>query len=167
MLFASEYQTQSCYRLEENLQKICTCIDLLSETEIWFSPNPQLNSVGNLVQHLCGNITQYILTTLGGAADNRNRDAEFQISGILTKEALKTKLQNVIKNSTHTIRQTTVEALLASKKVQVYELTGIGIILHVTEHLSYHTGQIALLTKLITQKDLGFYTGLNLNAKHA
>jgi uncharacterized damage-inducible protein DinB len=48
----------------------------------------------------------------------------------------------------------------------VYNLTGLGIIVHVTEHLSYHTGQIALLTKLITEKDLGFYAGLDLNKKH-
>ena len=165
MQFASEYQEQCCYRIDENLQKINQCIDLLSETEIWFSPNTKLNSVGNLIQHLCGNITQYILTTLGGAADNRIRDAEFEISGSLTKAALISNLQNVIKNSTRIIRQTTAEELFESKKVQVYELTGIGIILHVTEHLSYHTGQIALLTKLITQKDLGFYAGLDLNKK--
>jgi uncharacterized damage-inducible protein DinB len=51
--------------------------------------------------------------------------------------------------------------------VQVYELTGVGIIIHVTEHLSYHTGQIATLTKLLLEKDLGFYAGLNLNQKHS
>jgi len=167
MLIATEYKEQCCYRIAENLQKISTCINLLTETEIWFSPSPTLNSVGNLMQHLCGNISQYILTTLGGEADNRNRDAEFEISGNLSKAALINKLQNIINNSTLIIQQTTEQELLETKKVQVYELTTIGILLHVTEHLSYHTGQIVLLTKLITQKDLAFYAGLDLNKKQA
>jgi len=44
-----------------------------------------------------------------------------------------------------------------SYKVQVYNENGINILIHVIEHFSYHTGQIALLTKLISDKALNFY----------
>jgi hypothetical protein len=37
----------------------------------------------------------------------------------------------------------------------------------VCEHYSYHTGQIAFWVKLLKSKDLGFYAGINLNAKNA
>ncbi len=47
--------------------------------------------------------------------------------------------------------------------VQCFEETGVGIIIHVIEHFSYHTGQIALLTKLLTNKDTQFYEDLDLN----
>ena len=47
--------------------------------------------------------------------------------------------------------------LLSSYTVQVYTEKGISIIVHVIEHFSYHTGQIALLTKLLADKDLEFY----------
>jgi len=73
---------------------------------------------------------------------------------------------SVLQQSIDRIALATDQELALVKSVQVYELTGIGIILHVTEHLSYHTGQIALLTKLITAEDLGFYKGLDLNKKH-
>ena len=165
MLINTEFKTQSNYRIQESYHKIASCMQLLSEAEIWFSPNVQLNSVGNLVQHLCGNITQYILSTLGGATDNRNRDAEFAISGTKTKQVLLQDLQEVIDKSIAIINALSNEALDEQYEVQVYQLSGIGIVLHVTEHLSYHTGQIALLTKLITQKELGFYAGLDLNKK--
>jgi len=45
-------------------------------------------------------------------------------------------------------------------------MTGLAIIVHVTEHFSYHVGQIALLTKLMVGEDLGFYADLDLNIKN-
>jgi uncharacterized damage-inducible protein DinB len=45
-------------------------------------------------------------------------------------------------------------------------MSGTGIIVHVVEHLSYHTGQIAFWTKLLKDKDLGFYEGRDLNIKN-
>ena len=50
--------------------------------------------------------------------------------------------------------------------VQGFNFSGVGNIIHVTEHLSYHTGQIALWTKILKNKDLAFYGGVNLNAKN-
>lgn len=161
-----DFKKQSIYRIKESHQRIIACIDLLDESQIWLKPNSALNSMGNLVLHLCGNITQYILSTLGGAADDRNRDAEFAAVGGKTKEELKTLFNFVIEKSIDTIYKCSDEELTISKKVQVYELTGVGIIIHVTEHLSYHTGQIAFLTKLLLEKDLGFYAGFDLNQKH-
>jgi hypothetical protein len=35
------------------------------------------------------------------------------------------------------------------------------------EHYSYHTGQIALLTKLMKNMDLRFYEGIDLNRKNS
>lgn len=47
--------------------------------------------------------------------------------------------------------------------MQGYTFSGIGIVTHVVEHYSYHTGQIALWTKILKNKDLGFYNGIDLN----
>jgi uncharacterized damage-inducible protein DinB len=55
------------------------------------------------------------------------------------------------------------EELLRVRSVQGFSMTGIGVIIHVTEHLSYHTGQVAMHTKLLIAEDLGFYSGVNLN----
>lgn len=165
-MLRTEFKEQAIYRMEESRKRVLACLDLVPEERIWEQPNSALNSMGNLVLHLCGNITQYILTTLGGAADNRNRDAEFSTRGGKNREELKKLFDSVLQQSIDRIALATDAELAAVKAVQVYELSGIGIILHVTEHLSYHTGQIALLTKLITEEDLGFYKGLDLNKKH-
>lgn len=166
MNFSSDFKEQSIYRIKESHKRIIACLDLLDESQIWLKPNSALNSMGNLVLHLSGNITQYIISTLGGAPDHRNRDAEFAATGGKTKAELKALFNQVIEQSIACIHKTSDADLALLKKVQVYELTGVGIIIHVTEHLSYHTGQIAFLTKLLLEKDLGFYAGLDLNQKH-
>ncbi len=52
------------------------------------------------------------------------------------------------------------------RAMQGFELSGIGITMHVVEYYSYHTGQIAFYTKLLKEKDLGFYANLDLNVKN-
>jgi uncharacterized damage-inducible protein DinB len=167
MSISADFKEQSIFRIKESHQRIITCLNMLDESQIWVKPNTALNSMGNLVLHLCGNITQYIISTLGGKPDDRNRDAEFAAIGGKTKEELKAMFSKVIKDSIDCIINSSDIDLSTLRKVQVYELTGVGIIIHVTEHLSYHTGQIATLTKLLLEKDLGFYAGLNLNQKHS
>ncbi len=167
MDIAFEFREQSIYRMEESWKRVIACLELVPENKIWDRPNTASNSIGNLVLHLCGNITQYIISTLGGAADLRNRDAEFAAQSGLTKKALKELFDGVLQKSISLIRNSNDNDLTTIKSVQVYQLSGMGIIIHVTEHLSYHTGQIALLTKMYTEKDLGFYAGLDLNKKQS
>ena len=50
--------------------------------------------------------------------------------------------------------------------VQGFQLSGIGIVVHVVEHYSYHTGQISFWTKQLKNKDLRFYAGLDLNVQN-
>ena len=47
--------------------------------------------------------------------------------------------------------------LLTDYRIQGFDTTALDAIFHVTEHFSMHTGQIILLTKLLTATDLHFY----------
>ena len=162
----NELITQAIYRLEENTPKIQKCLDELTEDEIWQRPNPSSNSIGNIILHLCGNITQYILSALGGIEDKRERDKEFSTKGGLSKKELFDKLQSTLTQATDIIRDINKEDLLRKRLVQGFELSAIGIILHVVEHYSYHTGQTIFWTKLLKGKDLGFYSNTDLNKKN-
>ena len=41
------------------------------------APNEASNSIGNLVLHLCGNVTQWIIGGVGGRPYERHRQQEF------------------------------------------------------------------------------------------
>jgi len=164
--FLSEFIQQSIVRLEENTPKIKKCLDELTEDEVWQRPNASSNSVGNLILHLCGNMTQYILSGLRKVEDNRQREKEFTAVGGHNKKELFDKLQSTVTKAVSVIRDLPAEECLNKRSVQAYELSAIGIIIHVVEHYSYHTGQIIFWTKLIKDKDLAFYSTAKLNKKN-
>jgi uncharacterized damage-inducible protein DinB len=163
---AAEFVAQSVFRMQENTPRIEKCLQLLSEEDVWKKPNEAGNSIGNLILHLCGNITQYIISSLGNKEDNRVRDEEFSVKGGYTKEQLFKKLTATVAEAVGIIQSLDENELMCIRSVQGFQLSAIGSILHVAEHYSYHAGQIALITKLITNKDLGFYAGYDLNKKN-
>ncbi len=158
-----EFIDQSIFRLEEALPRIVQCLNELTETQIWQRPNDNSNSVGNLVVHLCGNVRQYIISNLGNTPDTRTRDAEFAMRDGYDRLQLIEKITETTQQAVEVIRGMSEEDLMKVRSVQGFEQTGINSIIHVVEHFSYHTGQIAFWTKLVQDIDLKFYGDMNLN----
>lgn len=154
------------YRMNESLRMIKICLDKLPEDKIWQKPNESSNSIGNLILHLCGNITQYGIASIKNEEDNRKRDEEFEATSCYSKAELIQKLSDTIDEAKRAFYEAPLSELLRKRSVQGFNFSGVGNIIHVTEHLSYHTGQIALWTKLLENKDLGFYDGVDLNVKN-
>jgi len=161
-----EFIDQSIFRLEESLPRIIQCLNELNEEQIWQRPNQHSNSVGNLVLHLCGNVRQYIISNLGNQADTRTRDAEFAMRDGYDRQQLTEKITTTITESVEIVRELSTEDLLKERSVQGFRQTGINTIIHVVEHFSYHTGQIAFWTKLLKDIDLAFYGDMDLNVKN-
>lgn len=142
---------------EESYSRIFKCLDLLSEEEVWFRPNSNCNSIGNLILHLHGNMRQWICTSFAKKKDVRKRSEEFIASNQIPKRELKKMLLDLKNEILSFIDDLSSEDILSEYKVQVFKENGVSILVHVIEHFSYHTGQIALLTKLMSDKDLEFY----------
>lgn len=147
---------------DESLPRILKCLDQLENEQIWWRPNESSNSIGNLVLHLCGNVTQWIYSGLGGFPDHRARQAEFDERGKLDKGELRALLVLTMDKIKPVIINLPTNELLQTRPVQTFMETGLTILIHVTEHFSYHTGQIAYITKMLSGSPLGFYEGVNL-----
>lgn len=145
------------YLIEENFPRVIKCLDMLSEEQIWYRPNAQSNSVGNLVLHLAGNLTQWALDGVGGRKFKRARQAEFEADRTKTKSELIGLVDQLKNDLDPVIRNISTAELLRVRPVQIYEESGVTILIHVTEHFSYHTGQIAYLTKWLTGQPTNFY----------
>jgi len=164
--WVSEFLENSIYRLDESTRMIKISLDSISESDIWKKPNESSNSIGNQIAHICGNMTQYIIASLGEQDDYRNRDEEFSMTGGFTKIQLIHKLEDTVNKARLVLNECNKKQLIKKRIVQGYNLSGIGIVMHAVEHYSYHTGQIAFWTKLMTNKDLGFFDGRDLNTKN-
>jgi len=163
MKISKVFTEQSIYYLSLNLPRIEKCLAQLTENQVWIKQNANTNSIGNLILHLCGNITQYAHSSLGNDKDVRNRDQEFSIKGGFTKKELLEKITSVTNKAIEVIEKISDSELTRRRKVQGFNYSGISIIIHITEHFSYHVGQIAFITKQFCNKDLGFYEDFDLN----
>lgn len=143
--------------LAEYLPKIERCLERLNDEQVWWRANSESNSIGNLLLHLSGNARQWIVSGLGGAVDRRARPEEFAERRLIPRDELLAGLRQTLSEVDQVLGEFDVLRLLERRRIQGMEVTALEAIFHVTEHFSGHTGQIILLTKLLTAKDLHFY----------
>ena len=136
------------------LPKIERCLEHLTDEDVWWRPNEASNSIGNLLLHLRGNITQWIIGGVGERPYERHRQQEFDERTHIPAGELLAKLRTVIEDADKIIRGLDADALLSKRQIQDYEVTVLEAIYHVVEHFGMHTGQIILLTKARTGEDL-------------
>ena len=145
------------FLLSDYLPKIERCLEKLTDEQIWWRANDESNSIGNLILHLCGNARQWIICGVGGQPDNRNRDAEFAQRDTIPRDELLTLLRSTLAEIETTLRTLDPSILLERRKIQSHDVDLLNAIFHVTEHFSMHTGQIIMLTKMLTGTNLRFY----------
>jgi uncharacterized damage-inducible protein DinB len=143
--------------LDDFLPKIDRSVNLLTEEQIWWRANPESNSIGNLLLHLSGNVRQWIISGLGGATDARQRDTEFAQKEIISRDELCNRLKQTVTEAADVLGMLDTDQLLEKRTIQGFDVTMLEAILHVVEHFSMHTGQIILLAKQMTAKDMRFH----------
>ncbi len=160
-----EFLARSRYHLVDDfLPKIGVAIERLTDDQIWWRPNEHSNSIGNLVLHVCGNARQWIVCGVGGVADSRDRDAEFAQRDVVARAELRSLLTRTVTEVDETLRGCDANGLLERRTIQGTDVSVLEAILHVVEHFSMHTGQILMLTKMLTNSDLKLYKFEGKNA---
>jgi len=139
--FAEHYWT-------EYLDKIEAAVEPLSEEQVWWRPNEASNSIGNLLVHLAGNLSQWVLEGLGGEPYERHRDAEFAARGGASKAELVARLRATVGRCRAVVAGLGADELARQRRIQGDEPDGYHALFHAVEHMSYHTGQIVLLAKV-------------------
>jgi uncharacterized damage-inducible protein DinB len=150
-------ESSRAYFAEDYLPKIERCLELLTDEQIWWRANPQSNSIGNLLLHLSGNVRQWIVCSLGGAPDERDRDSEFAERRLISRDELLARLRQTLNEADSALARFDPEKLLERRVIQGLDITALEAIFHVVEHFSMHTGQIIMMAKMFAEVDLGFY----------
>jgi len=163
LIFFSRLRQEVKRRLiTESIPRIRQCLHELSEADVWYRPNQNSNSVGNLVLHLCGNVRQWLVAGLSRTPDIRKRDLEFSERGPLPTPHLLKQLDVLEEEIQHTLDQLQPEDLERDYEIQGFQENGISILVHVVEHFSYHVGQITYFTKARKDIDTGYYADHDL-----
>ncbi len=137
--------------------KLTAAVRTIPPDRLWWRANDASNSAGNLLLHLTGNVRQWIVSGVGGAADTRHRDAEFAAQDGADAETLLAGLHAACCDVDVVLARLTPESLGEPRMIQGRETTVFAAVYHVVEHFSGHTGQIILLAKQFTPQAVRFY----------
>ncbi len=146
------------YRLRDDyMPKVRQCLDELSEEDLWWRPNDNSNSAGNILLHLSGNIRQWIIHGVGGVEDCRERDKEFAERGPLPKTELLDRLDRTVNEAYRVLEAFETSRLMEPRTIQGYDETCLTVIFHVVEHFAQHLGQLSYITKLRCDLNLEYF----------
>jgi uncharacterized damage-inducible protein DinB len=142
---------------DDYLPKLLHCVERMSDEDLWWRPNDVSNSAGNLILHLCGNVRQWIVASIGGAKIQRDRDSEFTARGPIARAELLANLKHAMDEVDAVLSELDSGRLLNRVKIQKYEVSTLQAVYHVAEHFSYHLGQILYIYKMRSGVDPAFY----------
>ncbi|MBI2187215.1 MAG: DUF1572 family protein [Acidobacteria bacterium] len=130
-------------------EQIMTCLDALTDEEIWWRPHEQANAVANLVLHLAGSNRYYLEQVIGGRDVGRDRAAEFAARGGWSKAQV-TDAWEQARRAAERVLDTIEPSQLAQTTDRTGKVTTYAqILLHVTHHNAAHMGQIVWITKML------------------
>jgi len=142
---------------DDYMPKLLHCLARMSDEDLWWRPNEVSNSTGNLILHLCGNLRQWIVSSIGGTEFPRDRNAEFSERGPVPRPQLVANLIDAVDEVDRVLVALESERLLQRLEVQKYNVSTLHAVYHVVEHFAYHLGQVLYLYKMRTGNDPRFY----------
>ncbi len=143
-LFLKESQT----RFTQARNYVNHCLNQLHDEDMWWSPDASGNSIGIILQHVCGNLKQWILSGVGGTPDTRNRPQEFVSDNTASKADLHRMFSAVFDEVLTILENLPPERLTERAGIQDTDQSLLGAVYVAITHLDMHVGQILYLTRL-------------------
>ena len=129
--------------------QIRAAVDTLEEDQVWWRPNEESNSAGNIVLHVTGSLNHFLNFKIGGIDYKRDREAEFAERREIPKAELMAMFDDMVARAERTFDGLTVERLGdASPEAWMHAIVFEDLI-GVATHLAHHTGQIVWIAKML------------------
>ena len=127
--------------------QIRAAVSALTEEQVWFRPNEDSNSVGNLVLHLTGSLNLYLNRNVGGIDYTRDRAAEFAERTHIPKAELLALFDDMVSRAEKTFDALTPDRLATPSPEPTMHSLLVEDLINVLAHLANHTGQIVWIAK--------------------
>lgn len=152
--------------------QIRAAVDTLADDQIWWRPNEQSNSVGNIVLHLTGSLNHFLNRNIGGIEYARDREAEFAERRAIPKAELLAMFDDMVARAEHTFEALTPERLGDPSPEPKMHTIVLEDLLGILAHIANHAGQIVWIAKMLhgdaiddiwikTHRDLGAWRKRN------
>ena len=125
-----------------------------NEANIWIIDKKITNCGGNLCLHLVGNLNHFIGTLLGNTDYVRQRELEFSLKNV-PRASLIQQVEETMEMIEKVLDQLSEADLAKEYPIIVFKqkMSTEFFLVHLTTHLTYHTGQINYHRRLLDQKE--------------
>jgi hypothetical protein len=132
-------------------EEIRACLDELSDEQLWWRPNDECNSVGNLILHLSGNLNHYLGRGVADTGYKRDRPAEFSETGPVPREELIRRFEGALEAAAQAFDSLTPGRLTEAADLGPESQQICRLLVAVTTHFNGHVGQIIYVTKMLKE----------------
>ena len=144
---ATAVAKEACDELDAAVRKTKHCLNQLTDRQVWWRPSESMNSIANLILHVCGNVRQWITSGIGGADDTRDRPKEFSERGPVAKDELLRRLDVAVAEAKAALIGASAADLLERRRIQGFDVTGLQAIFESVAHFRGHTQEIVHMTR--------------------
>jgi hypothetical protein len=147
-----QFLAEARQQLDAGARMIRHCLGQLDDGQVWWRPRPDMNSIGNLLLHLAGNLTQRLGSVIGGEPDVRDRPREFTEPGPIPKVELLHRFDEAVRSADEILAvlgpgrlgETCRHEMLSGPT----EKPLLGVVLQTLTHLNGHAQEILHMTRV-------------------
>jgi len=135
--------------LQHSAGRIRHCVRQLDDAQLWWRPQPDMNSIANLLLHLAGNMTQWFVAGIEQQADLRDRPREFNERGPLPRTEVIARFDATVAEVERVLRGLNATRLMEPRHIQKSDVS--SVLFAVTKSLSHlvgHSQEIIALTRM-------------------
>ena len=147
-----KFVAETRQQLDASVSLIWHCLDQLDDSQVWWRPREDMNSVGNLLLHLAGNLKQRFGSVIGGEPDDRNRFGEFTERGPIPKGDLQGKFEEAAGRADEILAGLIPVRLGETCRYELLsgttEKSVLGVVLQTLTHFHGHAQEILHLTRM-------------------
>ncbi|MFN4260260.1 MAG: DUF1572 family protein [Gemmataceae bacterium] len=134
-------------RLRVCAERVRHCVQQLDDTQLWWRPHEEMNSIANILLHLCGNLRQWVIAGVAETPDTRDRPREFAERGPIAKTELWRRFEEAVGKADATLAEFDASRLLEPRRIQGFDETVLSAIADSLAHLAGHTQEIIYITR--------------------
>lgn len=129
--------------------QVRAAVDTLNDEQLWWRPNEESNSVGNIVLHLTGSLNHFLNRNIGGMEYARDRAAEFAERRAIPKAELMAMFDEMVARAERTFDGLTPGRLNDPSPEPKMHSIVLEDILGILSHIAAHAAQIVWIAKML------------------
>lgn len=129
--------------------QIRASVAALTDEQIWWRPNEESNSIGNIVLHLAGSLNHFLNRNIGGIDYARDRAAEFAERRTIPRAELLAVFDDMVAKAEQTFAALTTDRLGDPSPEPKMHTVVLEDVMNIAMHVANHTGQIVWIAKML------------------